>query len=280
MVPVYKYLLEHGFDPEQDMLMANVTHPKIAGKGMPGWMFFGEGVSDSSKRETAFFNYGGLKVDWKHQTNIPGLFAVGNNVGGSEGASTAASNGRYLGRNLAQYVKGKTLCDAVESQVQAEKERIYAPLKNTEGPGWREIQIGLCRVMQDYLGEYKEEHVLKMGLWWMDSIRKNEIARAKVNNPRELAKLWDTETRLTSGEMIMHNSLARNRNCAGLDFKVLGGREDIPMDKDCMMAIRLENGQVVSEEVPFHFWDANGKATQENYEENCCMDDIDRGGAK
>lgn len=275
-IPVYQTLIDHGFDPEKDMLMANVTHPEIAGKGMCGWMAFGQGVTESSRRDTSFFNYGGLVVDWKHMTTLQSLFAVGNNVGGAEGASTAAANGRYCGRNLAIYVKDRELQPLVESQITKERERVYAPLKNEVGYGWREIQIGICRGMQDYVGEYKEENVLKMGLWWMDSIRNHEIAKAKINNPRELAKWLETEVRLSAGELIMHNSLARTRNCMALDFKRLGGEEDIPLNRDTIWGIRKDGDEVKYEPIPFKFWNANGKTTQENYAENCNMDDVDR----
>ena len=271
-VPLYENLTRHGFDPEKDMLMANVTHPIIAGKGMCGWMGFADGVTESSRRETSFFNYGGCVVDWKHMTTLPSLFAVGNNVGGAEGASTAAANGRYCGRNLAKYVKDRELIDVDEEQIAREKARVYAPLANEKGYGWREVQIGLCRCMQDYLGEYKGDDILKTGLWWLDSIRKTELAQTKINNPRELTKWLETDVRLTVGEIIMHNSLSRKGSCPLINFK----RADYPnMVNDGIYGLHMENNEVVYDKIPFKFWNANGKTLAENYAENCCRDEED-----
>jgi succinate dehydrogenase/fumarate reductase flavoprotein subunit len=273
-VPVYKALVDAGFDPDKDMLMANVTHPKIAGKAMPVWMGFAEGVTDPCKRDTGFFLSGGLVVDWKHQTTLESLFAVGNQVAGAEGASNAAANGRYCGRNVAKYVRDREFIQPSEDQIQKEKERVYAPLSNKEGYGWKEIQIGLCRAMQDYLGEYKEEKILKMGLWWMDSIRKTEIAKAYVNNPHELIRLLECEVRLSVGEIIMHSSLARKSSSKSLDFKRIDYPEQPPVNEDSFIAIYNDNGQVKYEKLPFYFWLANGKSYEENYLENCEREDV------
>lgn len=273
-VPVYKTLMEAGFDPDKDMLMANVVHPKIAGKAMPNWMAFGEGITDPCKRDVSFFHSGGLMVDWRHMTTIEGLFAIGNQVAAAEGAAGAASNGRYCGRNLAKYVKSKKVIPVSENQIQKEKGRVYAPLVNQEGYGWKEIQIGLCRMMQDYLGEYKAENILKAGLWWMDSVRKTEIAKAHVNNPHELTRLLECEVRLSAGEIIMHSSLARESSNAALYFKRIDYPEQPPMHEDCFVAVFNDGGQVKSEKVPFRFWNANGKSYAENYLENCAREEI------
>lgn len=269
-IPLLQNLTENGFDPEKDMLMANISHPDIAGKGMCGWMGFSEQASNTAIRETAFFNYGGCVVDWRHMTSLPSLFAIGNNVGGAEGASNAASNGRYCGRNLAKYVKGREMIPVDEKQIEDEKRRVYAPLKNESGYYWREVQIGLCRVMQDHLGEYKGDDILKTGLWWMNSIRENELAHTVIDNPRELAKWLDVGTRLSVGEIIMHNSLARKGNCPMIDFK----RIDYPeMLMDAIYGLHKEENGIVYDKIPFKFWNANGKSFQENYEENCARDE-------
>lgn len=47
-----------------------------------------------------------------------------------------------------------------------EKERIYAPATRSDGMGWKELKIGLCRVMQDYCGGERNEEGLMLGLKW------------------------------------------------------------------------------------------------------------------
>ncbi|NIV34959.1 MAG: hypothetical protein GWN58_37535, partial [Anaerolineae bacterium] len=56
----------------------------------------------------------------------------------------------------------------------AEKERVYARVGRGGSTGWKELQGGICRVMQEYCGEHKSADLLKLGLWWMNSIRESE----------------------------------------------------------------------------------------------------------
>lgn len=254
-IPVFQTLVDNGFDPDKDMLMVNVTHPKIAGKAMPVWMAFGEGVTDPCKRDTGFFNCGGVLADWESKTTLEGLFAVGNETAGNDSAMGATGCGRYCGRNAAKYAKGLDLLSPDEGQVASEKNRIYAPIDNEEGYGWKEVQIGLCRVMQDYLGEYKAKEILEAGLWWMDSIRKTELKKTVINNPHELVRWLECDVRLSCGEIIMHSSLKRESSAPSICFK----RIDYPSVPDSVdegfIALKLdEKGEVVSYKKPFFYW--------------------------
>ncbi|GAI10231.1 unnamed protein product [marine sediment metagenome] len=105
---------------------------------------------------------------------------------------------------------GKPIID--RKQVEEEKTRVYAPVKRKGDMGWKELHAGICRIMQDYCGEYKSEQILKMGLWWLNSIRESEAQRTYARNPHELWRTLECLSRLTVGEMIMHASLARKAN--------------------------------------------------------------------
>jgi succinate dehydrogenase/fumarate reductase flavoprotein subunit len=74
-----------------------------------------------------------------------------------------------------------------EDQIAAEKKRIYSYVQGDRGYGWKEVQLGLCRVMQDYCGDYKNKEVLEMGLWWLKSIRENELKKTVAANPMSWA---------------------------------------------------------------------------------------------
>ena len=56
----------------------------------------------------------------------------------------------------------------------------------------KELHAGICRIMQDYCGEYKAEDTLKMGLRWLDSIRESEAANASAMNPHELMRILES----------------------------------------------------------------------------------------
>jgi succinate dehydrogenase/fumarate reductase flavoprotein subunit len=269
-VPIYEKLISFGFDPERDMLMVASTVPVAAGGRQPSWTSSAPGVTDIRVREMAFFYGGGVIVDWKHRTSLENLFAVGNISAGSEGASGAAANGRYCGRNVASYIKERTFREPCERQIAAEKDRIYAPLKNTNGAtGWKEVQLGLCRLMQEYLGKYKTEETMRTGLWWFNSVRENELSMVTVSNPHELGRLLETEFRLSVGEIILQSSLARKASSSVLDFNRIDYPQNVKWEDDMFIGIWQVGGKPRTEKMSLRYWNDNGKTYAENYADNC-----------
>ena len=72
-------------------------------------------------------------------------------------SSGSSTTGRYAGRNAWKYAQSVEQLPYDRGQVDAEKERIYAPVTRSEGISWKELKIGLCRIMQDYCGGEKNE---------------------------------------------------------------------------------------------------------------------------
>jgi hypothetical protein len=64
-IPVLKTLRDAGFNPEEDMLMVNVLHPKYAGANNEPYRDVKlPGVNGPNMRDTSFSGYGGIVVDW------------------------------------------------------------------------------------------------------------------------------------------------------------------------------------------------------------------------
>jgi len=139
-------------------------------------------------------------------------------------------------------------------QIDDEKARVYAPVGRRGDTGWKELQAGICRIMQDYCGEYKGEETLKLGLWWLNSIREGEAARTYVRNPHELARFLECMMRLTVGEIIMQASLARKASSDSLDFNRLDYPENDPPEWKKFVTIKMENGAVAVGERPLDYW--------------------------
>jgi succinate dehydrogenase/fumarate reductase flavoprotein subunit len=259
-IPIYETYTNAGFDPNKDMLQANVVPPQFA---LRGWMGIGPPQWRAGRG-------GGVVVDWDLKTNLEGLYAAGHVAGGG-GCAGASTTGRYAGRKAADYAlnAGEPVID--KKQVDEEKARVYAPVKRKDGMGWKELQAGICRIMQDYCGEYKTEETLKMGLRWLDSIRESEAARAFSRNPHELTRTLECLSRLTVGEMNMHASLARKASSMALDFKRLDYPEMDPPEWNKFVTIKLENGEVKVGELPFKYWllPPNAPTYEENYERHC-----------
>jgi succinate dehydrogenase/fumarate reductase flavoprotein subunit len=265
-IPIYTTYSQAGFDPDKDMLQA-VVMPPDAFAGGPGYGPAVRQWRDSGPGFTA----GGMVVDWDLRTTLEGLYAAGNTARSRHGGAGASSTGRYAGRKAASYA-GKAKEPVINrKQVQAEKERVYAPVKRKDGVTWKELQAGLCRIMQDNCGEYKNEDVLKTGLNWFKSIRENEAANVYARNPHELKNVLECFSRLTSSEMIIHASLARKCSNRALNFNRIDYPEMDPPEWKKFVTIKQENGKAKVGELPMNFWllPPYAPTYAENYKIHC-----------
>jgi len=142
--------------------------------------------------------------------------------------------------------------------VETEKARVYRPVSadgNSAGTlGWKELQAGACRVMQDYCGRDKSEPVLLRGLEWLRSIEESEAARVRARNPHELWRTLEVMVRMTVGEMIIHASLARRASSRDLDFSRIDYPDVDPPEWKKFVTTRLEGDQVRTGALPVGFW--------------------------
>lgn len=245
-IPVYDIYTKAGFDPDQDMLQAPVMPPDAyasphypAGVPVPHWReVFG----------------GGLVVDWDLRSSLEGLYAGGRMVYGGGEHAGAATSGRYAGRKAAAYALNAREAEWDPRQVAQEKARVYAHLgQSRDSIGWKELNAGICRVMQDYSGEYRNEEALCVGARLLSSLRESELTRVYAANPHELERVLECHTIITVGEMIIQSSLARKASSRHLNFNRLDYPEIDPPEWRKLLPIRLEGGQVKVRELPLDY---------------------------
>jgi succinate dehydrogenase/fumarate reductase flavoprotein subunit len=265
-IPIYDRYTKAGFDPDKDMLQANVMPPEQY-VFSAWWGSFGP----RQWRTGGFAAGGGLAFDWNLKTSLEGLYVAGMTTYAGGDHSVAACSGRYAARKAVKYAQTAEEPVIERKQVDKEKARVYAPVTRKDGVGWKELRAGLCRIMQDYCGEYKSEETLKTGLRWFNSIRESEAATAYARNPHELERTLECLTHITVGEIVMHASLARKASSLPLEFKRLDYPEMDPPEWSKFVTIRLENGDVKVGELPFNYWllPPNAPTYEENYQKHC-----------
>lgn len=192
--------------------------------------------------------------DWDLKSSIEGLYVAGSQQYSGGTHAHAATTGRYAGRKAAGYARNAKLVQGDRKQIAEEKERVYAPVMRKDGIGWKELRAGLCRIMQDYCGEFKSEKILEMGLQWIRSIRESEASTAFARNPHELCRVLECQTHMTIGEIIMQASLARKASSLLLDFKRLDYPEVDPPEWHKIVTIRQENNSIKAGELPIRYW--------------------------
>ena len=246
---IYENYCRAGFDPDKDMLQLPVMPPEQYGRG-PAWETYGP----RQWREGAFGGGGGIVFDWDLKSNIEGLYVAGSQQYSGGTHSHAAATGRYAGRKAAAYAARARLGAVDRRRVAEEKERVYAPVLRKDGIGWKELRAGLCRVMQDYCGDFKSAPILQAGLRWIRSIRESEASTAFARNPHELCRVLECFTHMTIGEIIMQASLARKASSLLLDFKRLDYPEADPPEWNKIVTLRQEDGRVRVGELPMRYW--------------------------
>ena len=260
-VPVYQTLTRAGFDPDVDLLQVPVMDPDAyghasfwAGMPVPHWRQWGTG---------------GLTVDWDLRTSLDGLYAAGGSIYGAGAHSSAAASGRYAGRKAAAAAAKRAHEGAVDrGQVTREKARVYAPIERKgRAMGWKELNAGICKVMQDYCGRYRSQATLERGLSLLRGLRESEASTVYAANPHELARAVECLSLLTVGEAVMHASLARKASSALHDFTRLDYPAVDPPEWRVLLPVRLEDGKVRVGRLPldWHLSPPNAPTYQENY---------------
>ncbi|MBT3362445.1 MAG: FAD-dependent oxidoreductase [Chloroflexi bacterium] len=242
-----------GFDPDKDLLMSN---QQLVGGG-------GYGTSSSGAKMVVGYPYvrnfssgvvGGPMIDWNLRTTLEGLYAAGDGIMGGNDHGHAATTGRYAGKQAGKYVKDEKQVDVNRSQIDEEKARVYAPLKRSEGIGWKELLAGINKAMQMYCGDIKRDRLLNMGLMSLEDIKDVIESDIYADDPHSLTNILGIIDIHTAAEMIIHASLARKASSAFLHFKRAEYPETDPADWNKFVTITSTDGSVKVGERPFGYW--------------------------
>lgn len=258
-IAVLKTYTEAGFDPDKDLLQ---SYMMIGGEAHSGLQQ--ETVLPYFRTYGPFASPGGLVHDWDLRTNLEGLYAAGNALFAANYYHHAAATGRYAGRKAAEFALKVAAPEIDRRRVEEEKVRIYAPIERKNGMDWKELRAGLCRVMQNYCSEPKNEELLKIGLTWLKDIEENVFPEVYAPNPHALIRVLETFNMLFCDHLIIHSSLERKGSSKFLGF----ARQDYPAldapEWHKFVTVRQEVGEVRAGELPIGFWGA----LHESYEDH------------
>lgn len=218
-IPVYKNYTDAGFNPEKDVLQCYGT----------GWT-----SAEFLPQERQLFGLpGGFVNDWTLSTNIEGLYVAGDSLFASDCFGHAASTGYYAGRHAAKYAELNEFVDINRSQVEKEKQRIYTPINNDPctSIGWKELNMGISKTMQNYCGDMKRDELLNIGLDRLKEYEEKIIPNTFAYNPHELVRLLEVFDILTVSQLIIQSCLARKTSSKPLCFN-RGDSKEIDPEKD------------------------------------------------
>jgi len=252
-VPIYKNYKDAGFDPEKHVIQCYGT----------GWT----SASFLPQERQLFGLPGGFFHDWTLQTNIAGLFVAGDSLYFSNCFGHAAATGHYAGRHAAAYAQTSLLAEIDRNQVDYEKKRVYAPIHNdpARSIGWKELNMGISKTMQNYCGEVKRDELLEIGAQRLNEYQEKVVPNTFAYNPHELVRLLEVFDILTVAQIILQACQARKTSSKPLCFyrdESLSGDPD-GRDKELIILKQMDN-TIVQRTLPLDFYGD----FKENYAKN------------
>ncbi len=149
----------------------------------------------------------GIQINTSAATNVPGLYAAGDNVGNFQAAiSGAAVFGRIAGRSAACRAQSVRFEAAEDSPLIQEKTKFYGEiLARPAGSNWKEANVAVQNVMSDYAGvEVRSETMFKIGLEYLGRLQEYARGTLAAANSHELLRCQEALDLMEVGELMMH----------------------------------------------------------------------------
>ena len=194
----------------------------------------------------------GLLVGKDLETNVEGLFAAGDEVGGLPwaAASGAIAMGGHAGVCAGRRAAREGfLPPASRETLDALKQQCSGMTNRDHGRHWTEVELAAHNAVDYYAGPTRARLMLERGLDRLRYVRDN--AELKAANPHELGRCFEVLSIIDNSEMVMRASLERKETRR---FPAGFVRADHPEEDNenwlCFLSQRMEGRQVVFSKVP------------------------------
>ncbi|HWV62368.1 MAG TPA: fumarate reductase/succinate dehydrogenase flavoprotein subunit, partial [Oxalicibacterium sp.] len=158
----------------------------------------------------------GIWTNEKGECSIPGLYAAGDCASIPHNYMLGAFvYGKFCGENAADYVSGKSESVINTDMVEAERQRIMAPLSRSEGLTPFQVEYKTRRIVNDYLQPPKITRKMEISLERFGEI-KDDLNDMSAENPHELMRAMEAHTIRDCAELAARASLFRTESRWGL----------------------------------------------------------------
>lgn len=167
---------------------------------------------------------GGIKIDEWCRTNIDGLFAAGEVVGGIHGANRLGGNsiaegqvfGRRAGIAAVKYSKKTKRVKTPKKQIEGETDAINSFLSRKEGIAPSEVEDKLKKIMWENVGIFRDEKGLLTAKREVDELIKQvPLMKARTRQKhrnRDLQDCLEIKNMVTTARMVIEAALIRKES--------------------------------------------------------------------
>lgn len=132
-------------------------------------------------KPTALYQNGGVKINERCETNVPGLYAVGEVSSGVHGANRLGGNsmseclvfGKIAGSSAAERAKRVNLREIDDKKLVEERAKVFAPLERRDGYDSRKAKEKIQEIMWKYVGPLRNEVGLREAINELVEMRKS-----------------------------------------------------------------------------------------------------------
>lgn len=175
------------------------------------------------------FQNGGIQINEKCETNIPGLFAAGEGTGSIMGANRISGNaltmtqvwGARVGKFAAQFAKKEKFGRINPEMAKKIRDRVFAPLEKSRGVDVIELRKRLQKLAGEKVGVVRDKENLEEAIRKIDEIQRTEIpnlyakTKSRIYN-REWIETIQVPNMVQVLEMIAKASLMRTESRGAL----------------------------------------------------------------
>ena len=188
----------------------------------------------------------GIEIDQKAETNIKGLYSAGDEVGNFRAdIAGAATFGWIAGKSASERAKRIAgFHKADESPLVQDRAKFYSEILQREsGPSWKEANLTLQQIMNDYAGiTVRSETLLKAGLKYLRDLKRKALTTLFAENSHSLMRCLETLDLMDCGETIFLTALERK------ETRGLHVRSDFPFTNPLLqekfLTVQQEQGNV------------------------------------
>ncbi|MFP5527994.1 FAD-dependent oxidoreductase [Peptococcus simiae] len=160
----------------------------------------------------------GIQIDLNAATNVPGLYAAGDEIGNFRAdIGGAAVIGRIAGESAAKYAADAKPSDIDMSKISELQEFYSSFMERTEGAKWQELNAGIQQTMDRYAGikNPRSKTMLEAGYNYLEHLRTRAIKDIKCSTAHELMRTLESFDLLQIGQLICLTAEER-KECRGM----------------------------------------------------------------
>ncbi|MFX0205214.1 MAG: FAD-binding protein [Candidatus Hodarchaeota archaeon] len=163
-------------------------------KYLPRWNYQGRDYSELVNRlmaghsaevsAAAHMFCGGIRINEKCETNIPGLYAAGEASAGLWGANRVSSacsqmviEGQWAGESASEYAKGVSQADVDENQLKQNRHRLFKFLERNEGVKAAKLRRRLQKIASENIGPVRDGERLKKAINELEQMIEEELPK-------------------------------------------------------------------------------------------------------